>query len=313
MAVEFTCPMCSGTLRVGDGPPGRLVRCGGCLTLLKVPNAPPLDPQDDATTDALHTRVELLPVAHPVSNTPPVPAPKPTRRPLSPAPAQDAEDSSTPRGKGFWLSISLLAFGLGMCGCCGLAAVVLPPPEWQNHKWSHDKGGFKVDLPGEPQHDMANRVKVRPGREHKGVEGMFLWTRAENYIIAYRDLKDLPKSEDEFLDAEVEVITSDKHIIVQPIKRSEKIEVQGFPGREFEYEFKNGGVVTGRVILAGKRVYILVAGGQFTDSGTENVRRFLESFEITDPNLLAIVKKRADAKKQDDTKKKPRDDDPNED
>jgi len=281
-----------------------------------VPDAPPLDPQDDATTDALHTRIELLPVAHPVANTPPAPSPKPRRRSASSEnPAEEPEDPAASRGKGFWLSISLLAVALGMCGCCGLAAVVLPPPNWQSHEWSKDKGGFRVDLPAEPQHDMANRVRARKGREHKGVEGTFLWTRAENYIIAYRDLEDLPKSDDAFLDAEVAVITSDEKTIIQPILRNESIEVQGFPAREFEYQFKNGGVITGRVILAGRRVYVLVAGGEFSRAGNENVRRFLDTFAITDPQLLAIVKKRPAAQKQADDvkKKKPRDPDPDDD
>jgi hypothetical protein len=161
---------------------------------------------------------------------------------------------------------------------------------------------------------MAKRVRVREGREHAGVEGTFLWTRAENYIIAHRERKSekVPKTDDAFLDEEVRVITSDPANIIQPISRSEKIEVQGFPGREFEYQFKNGGVITGRVILAGKRIYVLVAGGQFTRSENENVRRFLDSFKITDRKILAIAEKRAEAKKQaDDAKKKQRDADPN--
>ncbi|MBA4191206.1 MAG: hypothetical protein C0467_24765 [Planctomycetaceae bacterium] len=300
MAVEFNCPTCGGTLRAGDGPAGRLVRCGGCLSTLKVPDAPPLPPEDDATTDALHTRVELLPVAHPVANTVPVVN---RRRPDS-SPDEDErdderEDAPTGRGRQFWISISTLAIILGTCACCGLAAVVLPDPTWEDYE--SPKGGFHVELPGKPTPDMAKRVRSQPDRKHDGVEGVHLWTRAENYIIAYRDLKPekgKPKRTDsEILDDEIKAITSDPNI-VHPVNRTKACEVSGFAAREFEYEFKNGGVVTGQVIVADTRIYVLVAGGQFTSAGSDNVRQFLDSFKITDPRLQAIAERRALAKKK---------------
>ncbi len=304
MAVEFHCPTCGGTLRVGDGPAGRLVRCGGCLSVLKVPNAPALDPGDDATTDALHTRVELLPVAHPVSSPPPVPL---QRRPNSAAkdrfPAEPDEEAPTGRSKSFWISVALLTIALGTCGCCGLAAVILPDPEWETHDSA--KGGFRVELPGKPTPDMAERVRSQPGRKHDGVEGTHLWTlwtRDENYIVAYRNPKRVPGVSDaKFLESEVEAITADKTAI-RNVSRNEAKDFNGFPGREFEYEFTKGGIVTGRVILAGPRVYVLVAGGKSTMSGSENVERFLDSFEITDPNILAAKKS---PKKTEKEKKEP--------
>jgi len=305
MAVEFNCPMCGGTLRAGDGPAGRLVRCGGCLTVLKVPDAPPLPPSDDATTDALHTRVELLPVAHPVPNFPstspprqPSSAPRsqPGDRPPRDRFREDEEEATRGRSKPFWVALTLIALVLGTCGCCGLGAVVLPDPTWEEH--DSDKGGFRVQLPAKPDLDMRNRVRHQPERKHDGVEGAYLWTRAENYIIAYRDIKRNPNvTDDQFLDGEIKAITADPNI-VQPVNRNEPIELQGFPGREFEYTFKKGGVITGRVILAGSRVYVLVAGGQFTTADNENVQHFLESFEITDPKILALDRKRPAAAKK---------------
>jgi predicted Zn finger-like uncharacterized protein len=41
MAIEFTCPACGATLRVGDEAAGRVVRCGGCMSMLRVPDVPP--------------------------------------------------------------------------------------------------------------------------------------------------------------------------------------------------------------------------------------------------------------------------------
>ena len=37
MAIEFVCPTCTGTLQVADEAAGRVIRCGGCQTMLRVP------------------------------------------------------------------------------------------------------------------------------------------------------------------------------------------------------------------------------------------------------------------------------------
>ena len=44
MAIEFTCPACGATLRVADEATGRVVRCGGCMSMLRVPEVPPPPP-----------------------------------------------------------------------------------------------------------------------------------------------------------------------------------------------------------------------------------------------------------------------------
>lgn len=286
MAVEFNCPACDGTLRTGDGPAGRLVRCGGCLALLRVPDAPPLSSQDDAT-DA-QGRSEFLPVAHPAQSAPHVPTerrpPRPSRSDRPPPDDRFESDEPPPnRARSFWVSVTLVAMFVGGCGCCGLAAVVLPDPTWRDHQ--SERGGFKVQLPGDPDPNMAKKVKAQPNRKHDGVEGTNLWQRSENYIVAYRDLKQPPRSPKEFLESEVKAITSEGSVT---LGRNEPATHQGFPARDFSYEFKNGGTVSGRVILAGGRAYVLVAGGQFSDEGSPNVRRFLKSFRITDPKILAL-------------------------
>ncbi|VTU02286.1 unnamed protein product [Gemmataceae bacterium] len=290
MAVEFNCPSCGGTLRTGDGPAGRLVRCGGCLAVLRVPDAPPLDALDDATDP--QGRTELLPVAHPAEVASPEPAEQRPPRPSRPDRSQigDRGDDNEPppaRTRSFWVSVTLVAMFVGGCGCCGLAAVVLPEPTWHEHE--SERGGFRVDLPGDADPDMARRVKPQKDRKHDGVEGTNLWTRSENYIVAHRDLKDAkgnPRFPDAaFLETEVKAITSEGSVT---LGRNEPATHQGFPARDFSYEFKNGGTVSGRVVLAGNRVYVLVAGGQFSELGNPNVHRFLRSFRITDKKILAM-------------------------
>jgi hypothetical protein len=286
MAVEFDCPVCGGVLRAGDGPAGRLVRCGGCLTLLKVPDAPPLDPAEVPRTPP----PDLLPVAQPVGSEQPEPPPLsfPHQHPGEP----DASDDTTSRkGMTFWLSVTLLALVLGTCGCCGLAAVILPGPDWQTH--DSRKGGFTVDLPDGTRPDMADRVVPKLNRDET-VEGTHLWTRAEDYSVTYWDVA---PTRDRAARGETDQQLMEK-ILQQAVPpgrkagRSRPISVSGFPGYEFEYSSGSRGTVTARVVVADTRVYVLRAGGKFTDPDSENVRRFLGSFKITDEKLLKVADER---------------------
>ena len=51
MAIEFACPSCGGTLRVEDDAVGQVVRCGGCMTMLRVP---------DVAADALSSPIRPI-------------------------------------------------------------------------------------------------------------------------------------------------------------------------------------------------------------------------------------------------------------
>jgi predicted Zn finger-like uncharacterized protein len=279
MAIEFTCPACGGALRVRDAAIGQVVRCGGCLTMLRVPNtaaASPVPPRDE-----------------------PEPPPRPNSSPAATGPEPDFLDPTQAPSRPvaastrFWLTVTATTLVLGACGCCGLAALILPDPEWREH--DSPAGGFRVELPAEPRRDTERRfrdVGLRFERM-KAVEGTHLWTRAENYAIAHRDLAPgRLATDDQVLDAQIKDLLRGE---VRQTGQTTRIEVDGFPGREFSCQTGNGSVYTGRVVLAGTRVYVLLAGGRFAESDDGNVRHFLESFEITDPRLLAEAKRRADA------------------
>jgi hypothetical protein len=276
MAIEFTCPACGGTLRIRDEAVGQLVRCGGCFTTLRVPEAEPASSPSPAP----------FPGEEPAF--PPLQRQKSPDQAILPAPANppQAEQVDQPEpapqrtAMQAWLLIASGMFAVGACGCCGFAAALLSDPEWQQHEST--QGGFKVELPAEPRDDMAKRLKI-PGVRH--VEGTFLWTRAENYVVIYWDepltnLRLLRQSDDQRLDEQTKAITSGPE--VENVLRTEPIQVSGFPGREFEFRYSNGGTITGRVILVGPRVYVLWAGGRFTRPGNKNVSHFLESFTITE-------------------------------
>ena len=254
MAIEFTCPACGGALRVRDAAAGRVVRCGGCLTTLRAPDASP----------------------------PPAPAPEPRTRPAPPAEFSPPDDSPERpvRGTRFGLMVTAATVGLGACGCCGLAAVVLPGPEWREYE--SERGGFRVELPADPG-DLDEEF---PQRQGKTVEGAKLWTRAEYYTVTYLDRAAAGRKPDaQVLDDFLRDLAANPK--VRRVSRDEEVEVGGFPGREFEYEGRRGGTYTGRVVVTGSRVYVVLAGGRFTRPGDENVRYFLDSFEFTDPAVVA--------------------------
>jgi hypothetical protein len=280
MAIEFTCPACGGALRVRDAAVGQVVRCGGCMTMLRVPDVEPVPSPSPSFPGA---------EPEPPPRSAPRPAPTPPPRPASDPDFPNPSDAPLRpvRGTRFWLTVTVATLALGTCGCCGLAALILPGPEWRPYE--SEQGGFRVELPADPQ-DMRKRLGVQQG---KVVEGTHLWTRAENYAVTYWDRPGgFLKPDEQFLEEQMNALATGRD--VRKVTRTDKIEVDGFPAREFEYETRNGGTYTGRMIVTSARVYVLLAGGRFTQPDNENVRRFLDSFEFSDPKLVAEGKQRGD-------------------
>ncbi len=392
MAIDFLCATCNGTLRVGDESAGRVIRCGACQTMLRVPGvalpppppplaavpvAPPRTKQNSPSTPDAEADIdvvlanepldaELLPLAteespadqlpdteataaaalhaiadepraaEPTENAPPG-DPTPTASPDAPRdaepttasggrswdpdwnnpydrPRRDRDDDDRPRrrdrddrprrrppppprGRGvlFWLLILGGVFVLLTVGCCGGLYLVIPGPKWQKHESA--RGGFKVDLPAAPRNDMDKIAGEKPD-PNAPMEGTILFGRFEEYAIVYRDI---PAHELRF--------TTDKHLLdeavkgmkesgeVQSVLRQKDITVGGYPAREVEFSAKGGGWFASRIIIADSRVYVIIAGGRFAKPGNENARRFLDSFEITDPKLKAAGQTKADAEK----------------
>src|SRR5947209_20377333 len=70
MAIEFDCPTCGSTLRVEDHAAGQMIRCGGCMATLRVPEPP--RPHDHLPVAA--------PVAPPADHEPTADRPRRRRR-----------------------------------------------------------------------------------------------------------------------------------------------------------------------------------------------------------------------------------------
>lgn len=272
MAIEFNCPACGGTLRVENNATGGLIRCGGCMTLLRVP---------DANTASLPT-AEPEPQPYP-NDSPPIddsPRPRPRRRRGPPPP---------PKGRGpvFWI---LMAFGLiavGSCACCGGIVLLVPQPNWQTHHSA--QGGFKVDLPATPRNNPRLRG-VKPELNMK-VVGTRLWSRGEEYSVGYADIpprNQRARKDERLLDESVQEIESSPDC--RRVVRNEPLTVSGFPARELEVVGKDGGTYMLRIVVADSRYFIAIGGGRSVHAENANIRRFLNSFQVTDPKLRPAPK-----------------------
>lgn len=310
MAIEFVCPSCGGTLQVGDESAGRIIRCGGCMTALRVPAAdtandpgpaapnpyggqsyPPPPPRRSSAP----TEVEPLP------DDPPAVA-----RPVAPRRDRDRDESDgerrsrrrppPPAGKGvfFWLVIIGAVMLVGVVGCCGGLFLMLPDTKWQTHE--SKAGSFKVELPGKPQPDVAKATGLKLEKGMRA-EGTVLLRRAEKFMVIYRDIdstKDRTTTDEQELEAQV--ATLQKVMKSERLLRNDGITVNGFSGREIEFQAETGWH-TARIIVADTRVYIVLVGGGMAQPGDAEVKQFLDSFKITDPKLLAEGKRREEQAK----------------
>lgn len=345
MAVEFICPTCNGTLRVGDESAGRVVRCGACQTMLRVPGqavaplaavpvappraptAQPRDPEPESEVNVVladETTAAEPPFAAELdaAEKPPASAEEPrqadsTAQPVGRSwdpdwnkpydrPRGDRDDDDRPRrrrrppapppGRGalFWVAVVGGLFVLLTVGCCGGLYLAIPGPKWQKHESA--RGGFKVDLPAAPQTDLGKRAGGDKAGAEMHTEGTMLFGRMEEFAIVYGDI---PPHERRFgtdkqrMDDAVKAMKESGE--VGALLRQKDITVGGFPAREVEFSTTGGGWYISRIIIADGRVYVLVAGGRFAKPGNENARRFMDSFEITDPKLKSVGQKKIDA------------------
>lgn len=183
--------------------------------------------------------------------------------------------------------------------CCGGLLLMMPGAKWHTHE--SKPGGFKVELPAKAQPDIANAAGVRL-EKNEHAEGAVLIRQVEHFVIIYRDMpstKDraaAPKGrtdEDEMKQAIKELLAATEKV---GQAREERITVGGFPACELEYQGK-AGWYTARIIVADTRLYIVFAGG-VEPLGSTDVRRFLDSFTITEPKLVAEGKEREEKAKQ---------------
>ena len=268
MAIEFVCPACQGILSVADDAVGRVVRCGSCLTTLRVP-------------------------APSAESSPPPEAPPPTRRvvpvegPRSSAdrdehgeprsPRRSSRKKRTGRSPLFWLFVIVCGLGFLTCLSCGGLTLVLATPRWFKHEPAD--GGYKVDLPAPINPDVADQAKLKL-KADQSVEGTMLVGRLELYLVWYSDLdrKGQRINDDVLLKAAIDSL---KNEASGTIVRQAPKKVNGHVASEVVITQNDGETYHCLVVVTERRIYVAAVGGPFVKpDGNKRIRQFLDSFEI---------------------------------
>jgi hypothetical protein len=295
MALEFTCPSCGGILRVEDDAVGQVVRCGGCMTMLRVPDVPPSPPEFPGPPAAPFPEPRSLPPPIPgsVPLTPeePVPTDGRLREPPRPRRRRDPREEHSPTGRSplFWVFITFCFLSFGSCiFCCGIATF-MTKPNWRTH--ASKEGGYAVEFPAAPRIDPS----IRPLKQDQSwkIEGTRIIGKGEDYAVLYKDIEPSKKrrnNDNAIIDQVVRELEGTLEI--KKIGLDVPFEILGFPGREVKLRVGDGGTYVVRIIVADNRLYILVVGSRMNQPQEENVQRFLNSFTITDEKLIAEAEAR---------------------
>lgn len=285
MAIQVQCPECGSTVSAPEESAGKTARCGNCLELFLIPilTAPPSEPLLTESSEELldpetappSRRPRAEPIAPDRRSRPraiPVPKPPPSRRWVA------------------FLVCGLFLVLLLVGGGIGFAVWKLNRAEWQTHE--PPGGGFRVDLPAAPR-DLAKLTgaKTDPSVRMFGtVRGL----RNEEYGVVWVDIDPWKRStytDEKILEESVRELLKDDPGIRTISDRT--LQHNGFAAREVVLNSsKLGGTVLFRVVVAESRWYMVVVGGGSADPGSENAQRFLDSFEIIDPQLFAAQEKR---------------------
>jgi hypothetical protein len=171
--------------------------------------------------------------------------------------------------------------GVGGCMmCCGVAAFV--HEDW--HLIESKEGGFTVEVPGPPQpHMSVNGLKSDNSFK---VEGARWVIRNEDFAVFYKEIDRGGRTDDQILAAAFKELEASGGLVNRG-EHDEKLHVAGFPAREIEYWGPGRiGDFMIRVIVAGNRLYVLVAADPTGEILETTAEHFLDSFTITDPKIL---------------------------
>src|SRR5438067_111991 len=283
MAIQIECPSCFEILSVPDPAAGGMFRCGVCQTVIRVPGEQPTDDIPAA---------ELLPnESHPSDRRAAERAGRDERKDPPRRRTRRAAARRTGRGTGFWVAVAsgvalLLAVVVG-----GALYAALGMTRWQEH--TSDRGGFRVELPGEPRDDLVRLVpKPVPGLV---VEGTVLRLRREEYLVGYFEVPAERRKAGEQVLLRDGVTGMANAYPGSRVTQDDPIVVSDFPGREVVIEVPDKGTAVGRVVLAESRAYLVLAASPGATADNPRARRFLDSFAVTDPQLIAQGRARREA------------------
>jgi hypothetical protein len=127
------------------------------------------------------------------------------------------------------------------------------------------------------------------------IEGARMMNTGEEFAVLYKDIQPTDQRGVNSDEAILRKTLQDRKAapgVRNFVESKTVVEQCGFPAREFRYGDLIGEGFVVRVIVADSRMYILVVCGTAGEPDEDDVHHFFDSFEITDPKLLATAEAR---------------------
>lgn len=170
------------------------------------------------------------------------------------------------------------------------APVVTTPPAQTWQVLEPAQQGFRVELPGPPQdahatafddHGRVEPVQMIESQSDGPIQYVLCWSDNPPVVRAARSQPDAT------LNSARDGMLTRTH---SSLDDEVRINVGGFPAREISAHNAQGGVLNARLILAGNRLYMLMALFPSAAERREaDVLRFFQSFQLTRPAETATA------------------------
>ena len=150
---------------------------------------------------------------------------------------------------------------------------------WQ--KLDRTPDGFKVEMPTDVKEIQIPAYNERGGSDQ--VEMIYSYPDAEtSYSLAWADNPPVARATGMSADRTLDAARDDALLRTQTTLIAEsRSNRQGFPARDFAGRNSGGGIFNARLILAGSRLYMLIASYPSAGARREqDVARFFNSFTI---------------------------------
>lgn len=176
-----------------------------------------------------------------------------------------------------WILAFCLATGAGLALFAAAAQSAPEGPGWR--VFTSDEGRFRVDMPGKPVETTETRSTIVGSLTGYRFE----FEQEDSFFLV--EFRDLPRVATLFMSSKSLVEQATDGLLDYakgPVLRNEQITVDGEPARALRYTVANRDHQTARarVILAGRRLYLVIAGVPDKAGEKTKATRFLDSFEF---------------------------------
>jgi|SRR5579883_1938529 len=278
MTIKFKCPVCGMALLADDDMAGRDIRCPSCRAVFPVPSDRPHSEPAPTSESPRNPDPPLFERGYDDSPDPDRQPERPTRppRPRRRRPPPSSGGSTVL----LWIAGIFGVLLVGSCACCGGGYFLLPGEQWRTYQ--SPSGGFSVEFPFSPENERI-LPEFEPGPDTK-TEGGVLVKRAEEYVVMWLDLTQADRqanTDEEILNNVLRDLQAGTRTAPHVLSQK-RITVSGFPAREVDVRTEEGRYFC-RYVIAERRLYVAIAGGPLVQTSNTNIRRFLDSFTVTDP------------------------------